>query len=59
MNVLYINVCILYRKVYILYIQYIYTLQVLMSTRGIIINFIFCESRVRVVYCQVKHFESS
>jgi hypothetical protein len=39
-NILYGNVCILYRNVYILYIQYIYTLQVHMSTSGIVIHYI-------------------
>ena len=45
-NKLYINSCILYRSVYVLYIQYICTLQVHISTTcSIVIHYIGCGSQ--------------
>jgi len=39
-NILFRNACILYKNVYILYIHYIYALQVHVSTSGIVIHYI-------------------
>ena len=65
-NKLYRKVCILYRHVCILYIQYIYTLQVHMSTSGIVIQYLgsSCQSHnPKEIHCfkwgicvQFSHF---
>ena len=39
-NKLYINVCIKYRHVYMLYIQYAYTLQVFMSISVTVVHYV-------------------
>jgi hypothetical protein len=38
-NILYSNACILYINVYVVYIQYIYTLQVRISASGTVIHY--------------------
>ena len=42
-NIMYRNVCILYRNVHILYIPYMYTLQVCISTSGIVTHYVHNE----------------